>query len=140
MIKKKLPKELRVCAEKCGAVCCKYVTVKIDAPRTNCDFDEIRWFVSHEGVTVIIESRLWYVQFDTRCKFLDGSNLCSNYENRFDVCREYGMDNCEASDGEPPVVFRTMEEFDEFLEKRKQKRKKRAARRSKRKKASEVTK
>jgi len=134
MTKKKLPKEVRRCAERCGAKCCKYVTVKIDAPRTKCDFDEIRWFLAHEDVSVIIESRLWYVQFDTRCEFLTRSNLCSNYENRFDVCREYAMDNCDDSDAEPPTVFRRIEEFDKFIEKRKRARKRRATDKSKRKK------
>jgi Fe-S-cluster containining protein len=134
MTKKKLPKEVRLCAEKCGAKCCKYATVKIDAPRTKCDFDEIRWFLAHDDVSVIIESRLWYLQFDTRCEFLSRSNLCSNYENRFELCREYAMDNCEDSDAEPPIVFSRTEEFDKFIEKRQRSRKRRATDKRKRKK------
>ena len=126
MTKKKLLKEVRACAERCGAKCCKYVTVKIDAPRRKCDFDEIRWFLAHDDVSVIIESRLWYLQLDTRCEFLSRSNLCSNYENRFELCREYAMDNCEDSDAEAPIVFSRTEEFDKFIEKRQRSRKRRA--------------
>ncbi len=132
MSTKRLAVQLRKCAEKCQARCCKYVTVKIDAPRYKCDIDEIRWFLAHESLAIVIESRLWYLQFDTRCKFLGESNLCSNYENRFDVCREYDVNNCEGTDGEPPIVFRTVEEFDAFIERRKQGRKRRAAAKSKR--------
>jgi len=134
MVRRKLPESVRKCAVECGAMCCKYVTIKIPAPRWKCDIDEIRWFLAHENITVFIESRLWYVQFAARCRFLNSSNLCSIYGDRFETCRDYTMETCEASDGEPPIVFNTTEEFDEFIEERKRKR--RDARRKQKKKQS----
>ena len=109
---------------KCGARCCRYVTVKIPAPKDRVDRDEIRWFLHHENISVMIEHRKWMLQVDTRCKNLTEDHRCAIYAKRPDVCREYETDACDyrLTKEEMPILFRSPEEFDRFLQARKERR------------------
>lgn len=80
----------------CDGKCCKYVAVEIDGPFSKDDVDAIKWYVSHENVTVYLDNDdEWMVEFMTRCKYLGEDNRCTNYENRSDICRDYKHDECE---------------------------------------------
>ena len=115
----------------CGAKCCKYITIKIDAPRDKIDRDEIRWFLHHENISVMIERRLWFLQVYTRCKNLARDNRCAIYDNRPEVCRQYEMEECEhlGEEDEGTIEFYKPEEYDRFLEEKKKRRKKRRRKR-----------
>ncbi|HEU4335670.1 MAG TPA: YkgJ family cysteine cluster protein, partial [Candidatus Eisenbacteria bacterium] len=75
--------------------CCRYVAVEIPKPRTKLDFDNIRWYVLHQNVSVTVDwEGNWLVQFDTPCEWLrDGR--CTHYELRPEICREYDPKECE---------------------------------------------
>jgi len=75
--------------------CCQYVALEIDKPVTRKDFDQIRWYVLHRGVSVYIDAqRDWYIQFETKCDWLtDG--VCTHYELRPQLCRDYSIETCE---------------------------------------------
>ena len=108
----------------CGALCCRYITVEMDEPARNVDVDEIRWFLAHEDVEVFIEDKRWYVQVRTKCKHLTANNRCDVYGDRFDVCRQHGPEECEASDGQTDAIeFHTTAEFDAYWARKKAKRK-----------------
>ena len=110
---------------RCGGKCCRYITIQIDRPTRKVDVDEIRWFLAHHNVEVFIEDRKWYVQAYNRCKHLTEDNRCAIYEDRFQVCREHGVDECEESDGQvEATIFRTTEEFDAYWSGEKAKRRK----------------
>jgi Fe-S-cluster containining protein len=134
--KKKQKKAGHGDCDTCGAKCCRYVVTEIDKPRRKIDREEIRWFLAHENVIVYYDTddKTWNVQFMTRCTHLDENNRCRIYGDRFDVCRDYDTETCEASDGElEAVIFNTTEEFDEWWaekkrEKRRRKRRKQRAR------------
>jgi Fe-S-cluster containining protein len=112
----------------CKGRCCSYVTVEIDKPTDKVDRDEIRWFLAHENIQVFLEDGDWYVQFYTRCKHLTAEGMCGIYEDRFDVCREHGTDECEMSDGPTDaVIFTETEEFDRWWAERKRKKKEKKA-------------
>lgn len=85
---------------KCDGHCCKYVTVELDPPKEDIDFEELKWFLCHENVTVYIDHEDgWYVEFQTPCKFQDPkTNLCKIYEKRTRVCAEHGTEDCEDAD------------------------------------------
>ncbi|MDW8239700.1 MAG: YkgJ family cysteine cluster protein [Acidobacteriota bacterium] len=118
-----LPAQVDICANQCQARCCKYIIVKIPAPRTRMDHEEIRWWVAHEGVSVHIAQRKWYLQVFTRCTHLTPNNLCSAYDKRPDVCRDYEPDNCEfTAELDIQREFRTMQEYDQYLEEKRFKR------------------
>jgi len=114
----------------CDGKCCKYITIEIERPTRKADVDEIRWFLAHENIEVFIEDGEWYVQVNNRCKHLTADNRCAIYEDRYQVCRDHDIEECEGSDGEvEAVIFRTTQEFDAYWSRKKAKRKKGRGRR-----------
>ena len=105
--------------ECCNAECCRYVATEIDKPEKESDFEEIKWFVSHENVHVYVdEDGEWYVEFTTPCKFLGKDNKCTNYENRPKVCKDYDHDECTFYNGSPEVItFNSVEDVERYIEK-----------------------
>lgn len=112
-----LSPQAAICSQQCQARCCKYIIVKIPAPRTRADHEEIRWWVAHEGISVHIAQRKWYLQVFTRCSYLTPTNLCGAYEKRPEVCRDYDPGDCEfTAKVDIEREFHTMEEYDRYLE------------------------
>ena len=89
-----------VLCEHCTAACCHYVALPIDEPESRRDFDDIRWYLMHEGVTVFVEDGDWYLQFRARCKNLQPDFRCGIYETRPSICREYKAGDCDYGGGE----------------------------------------
>ena len=90
--------ELIVC-EHCTAVCCKYLALPLDTPTRPRDFDDLRWYLMHEHISVFIEDGAWYIQFATRCRNLQADNRCGVYANRPQICREYKAGECDYESG-----------------------------------------
>jgi Fe-S-cluster containining protein len=112
-------KKAESCPEACQAMCCRYVATKINAPRTKIDWDEIFWFLCHENVEVFIESRKWYVLFDTPCRNLDARSRCVVYSRRPHVCRQHEEENCEYwGEGEGKLTLRTPEDLKKYMKRR----------------------
>jgi uncharacterized protein len=86
--------------EHCTAACCGYIALPIEEPDTRRDFDDMRWYLMHEGVTVFVDDGDWYVQFRTRCRNLAADHRCGIYETRPKICREYKAENCDYAAGE----------------------------------------
>ncbi|MCH7527496.1 MAG: YkgJ family cysteine cluster protein [Planctomycetes bacterium] len=89
-----------VLCEHCTAECCRYIALPIDKPTTKRDFDDIRWYLMHEGIIIFVEDGDWYVQFRTRCKHLQADFRCGIYEKRPAICREYKADGCDYVGGD----------------------------------------
>lgn len=83
-----------LCA-RCGGKCCRYFALPIDTPKTRRDFDDVRWYLCHEGTMVYVEEGEWYLEVRTVCRHLDERNRCRIYEHRPAVCREHSPDDCE---------------------------------------------
>jgi uncharacterized protein len=88
-----------VLCEHCTAACCRYLAIPLDKPRSARDYDDIRWYLMHEGISVFVEDGDWYIQFQARCKNLGSDNLCMTYETRPQICREYEPGECDYSVG-----------------------------------------
>lgn len=86
--------------EHCTAVCCQYVALPIDKPESRRDFDDMRWYLMHEGVIVFVEEGEWYIQFRTRCRNLLPDFKCGVYETRPSICREYKAQDCDYVGGD----------------------------------------
>lgn len=81
---------------KCGGKCCTYFCFEIDEPEDYEEFEDIRWYVLHEGVTVHIDDGDWYIGIENRCKALDPYGRCGIYEDRPLICRSYSTeDGCD---------------------------------------------
>jgi Fe-S-cluster containining protein len=88
-----------VLCEQCAAACCRYIALPIDKPKSARDYDDIRWYLMHQGVSVFVEDDEWYCQFQTRCRNLGADNLCTVYETRPEICREYEPGDCDYAGG-----------------------------------------
>ena len=88
-----------LCA-RCAALCCRQVALPIDNPTTANDFDNVRWYLMHEGVHVFVEEGQWYLAFASKCKHLQDDNRCGVYETRPRICRGYDTSGCEWHGGE----------------------------------------
>ena len=71
----------------------------MDKPSTKRDYDDIRWYLMHENIIVFVEEGDWYIQFQTRCRNLGADNLCTIYETRPEICREYQPRDCDYAPG-----------------------------------------
>ena len=86
--------------DQCAALCCRYFALPIDNPTTRKDFDNVRWYLLHENVTIFVEKSQWYLGVAARCKKLQSDNRCGIYLTRPSVCRAYSTDNCDWHGGE----------------------------------------
>ena len=89
-----------VLCEQCPAACCRYLALPIDLPRTQRDYDDIRWYLMHEGISVFVEEGDWFIQIQTRCNNLGADNLCQIYEERPEICAEYEAHDCDYCGGD----------------------------------------
>ena len=109
-----------VLCEHCTAACCHYLALPIDKPRTRRDYDDIRWYLMHHGITVFVEDGDWFVQYQTKCKSLGGDNLCQSYETRPEICEEYEPIGCDYSgdDYTYDELFTHHKQIEEYYHKR----------------------
>ncbi len=107
----------KTCAD-CNGKCCKYVAMEIDIPEVIEDFENIKWYVAHENIHVYIEEDgTWNIEFITKCKYLGKNNKCENYENRPEICKKYGQDECPFhNDYEESYSFRSIEDVEKYIE------------------------
>lgn len=97
---KKKAKKLSVtrACQKCEGKCCRYFAQPIETPEDWDDFDDIRWYLCHEDVSVFVEEGDWYLNVQNKCRYLSEKDyLCQNYEMRPGICRKYDTDNCDLS-------------------------------------------
>lgn len=85
--------------EHCLAACCRYIALPLDKPTSAKDYDDIRWYLMHQGISVFVEEGDWYIQFQTRCKNLGADNRCGIYESRPEICRDYEPGECDYAGG-----------------------------------------
>lgn len=85
--------------EHCLAACCRYIALPLDRPTTAKDYDDIRWYLMHQGISVFVEEGDWYIQFQTRCKNLGLDNRCGIYDSRPQICRTYEPGECDYAGG-----------------------------------------
>lgn len=90
----------KLCKE-CGAKCCQYFCFEIDEPDDCEEFEDVRWYLAHENVSVHIdEDGDWYISLANRCRYLGPDGRCADYDNRPLICRTYDMDGCDHTGGD----------------------------------------
>lgn len=103
--------------EGCSAKCCRYVALQIDTPRSKEDFEKIRWYLAHKGITVFVEKKKWYLDIANECRFLKKDHRCGIYEKRPLVCRNHSPYDCERNDSVfgHEHVFSSIDELDTYI-------------------------
>ena len=104
-----------VCRE-CGSKCCRYFCFQIDEPDDFAEFDDLRWYLLHEGVTLHIDGGDWYISIANRCKALAEDGNCRIYADRPVICRKYSTDNCDFTGGDYGYdqYFETPEDIEKY--------------------------
>jgi Fe-S-cluster containining protein len=103
--------------EHCTGVCCRYLALPIDEPEDRGDFDDIRWYLMHEGISVFVEDGEWYLYIAADCRHLQPDFRCSAYRTRPRICREYTTENCDYHSGDYgwDQHFTCPEHLDEYV-------------------------
>ncbi len=87
--------------DRCTGMCCRYFALPIDTPKTGDDYDDIRWFLCHKGITVFVEDGDWYVNIKNKCRHLSEKDYrCRIYDKRPNICRKYRHATCDLVEGE----------------------------------------
>ena len=85
----------------CTGQCCRYFALPIENPEDRDDYDDIRWYLCHENVTVFVEDGEWYVNIKNKCTHLSEEDYkCQIYEDRPNICRTYDDDECDYVEGD----------------------------------------
>ncbi|MBN1788125.1 MAG: YkgJ family cysteine cluster protein [Sedimentisphaerales bacterium] len=98
MAKKKAKK--KVSCSQCTGLCCRYMALPIETPEDREDFDDIRWYLVHRGVSVFVEDGDWYLNIENRCKYLSKDHRCKIYDKRPQICRDHKIKDCELTHDE----------------------------------------
>jgi uncharacterized protein len=104
----------------CEAKCCKYFALQIDTPKRKSDFENIRWYLAHENVSVFVDKRKWFLNVDNKCRYLTDDHQCTIYSRRPELCREHDPTDCEKhhDNFNHTHHFKTIGAFDKYLDKR----------------------
>ena len=89
----------KICQE-CRAKCCTYFCFEMDKPDSYEEFEDVRWYLCHEGVSVHIDEGDWYISIENRCTRLGGDDLCTAYGDRPVICRTYDTAKCDHTGGD----------------------------------------
>lgn len=101
--------------------CCKYVSVEIDKPVTKAEIEDVKFYLYHEGVSVYIDHENdWYILFKSRCGKLDSNGLCTIYEYRPPICKNFERDSCHEEDWNTShkVLFQDVKDLMRYLRRR----------------------
>lgn len=123
------PDQFTVCTRLCGARCCRYITVAVPAPRSEADWDEVRWWLAHEGTLVSQDDEGWMLHVRTPCRNLRSDNACAVYPDHMLACQDYDPSDCEFTGEVPFDVLLTCEtDLARYLERRRLRRGREVAR------------
>jgi Fe-S-cluster containining protein len=103
--------------EKCNGLCCRYFALPIETPTDKDDYDDIRWYLCHEDITVFVEDGDWYINIKNKCRHLTSKNRCAIYEKRPRICREYRHSDCDFVEGRYnyELHFTSAKQMEEYI-------------------------
>ena len=91
----------KVLCDQCTGLCCRYFALPIETPEDKEDYDDIRWYLCHKGITVFVEDGDWYLNIKNRCKYLSERDYrCKIYDKRPNICKGYTIRDCDLAEGE----------------------------------------
>ena len=103
---------------KCTGLCCRYFAHPIDDPEDWDDYDDIRWYLCHENVTVFVEDGDWYINVKNKCRYLSEKDYnCMNYDKRPKICRLYEEKTCDytSNDYDYDLHFEDDRQMEEYM-------------------------
>lgn len=107
--------------QKCTGLCCRYVALPIETPDDWDDYDDIRWYLYHEDISVFVEEGDWYINMKNKCtKLSEEDYKCMIYDIRPKICRGYKDENCDLTSDDDAsydyeLHFTTPEQMEEYM-------------------------
>jgi len=104
--------------DKCTGLCCRYFALPIETPESKQDYDDIRWYLCHNDITVFVEDGDWYLNVKNKCRHVtEKGNRCRIYDKRPKICRDYKTSNCDFTEGEYDyeLHFTNDKEMEEYI-------------------------
>jgi len=81
---KKRGRPRRACREPYG----DFLTVPLETPEDWADFDDIRWYLAHERVSVFVWQGDWYLRVHNKCRYLSRTDrVCQIHRKKPSICR-----------------------------------------------------
>ena len=110
-------KKRKIQCDKCAGLCCRYFALPLDTPDDWDDYDDIRWYLCHEDISVFIEEGEWYLNVKNKCANLGDGNRCAIYDVRPKICRGYKMDDCDftGSEYDYEMHFTSAHQMEEYM-------------------------
>jgi len=106
--------------DECKGECCRKLAFCIESPKNVIDFQDMKWYLYHEGTIVYIDNEGdWMVQVPVKCSKLDKDGRCTIYKDRPPICRLSKVEECEKNTNEMEVVFRTVEDLEKYMKQQK---------------------
>lgn len=108
----------KLLCDKCTGLCCRYFALPIETPEDREDYDDIRWYLCHENVTVFVEDGDWYINIKNKCKHLSKKDYkCNIYDKRPKICRGYKTSQCDLIEGEYDyqLHFTSSKQMEEYI-------------------------
>ncbi|MDD4889044.1 MAG: YkgJ family cysteine cluster protein [Phycisphaerae bacterium] len=88
---------------RCNARCCRYFCFQIGDPCTYEEFEQVRWYLAHSGISVHVDpDGGWWIFIENRCRCLEDTKAgprCVAYANRPLICRRFSPDTCDFTCG-----------------------------------------
>jgi len=115
--------QFAICTQDCGGRCCRYITVSFSTPRAQMDWDEMRWWLAHEGVMLSKDEDGWLLHIQTPCGNLRADSACGVYPHHMGTCKDYDGAECEFTGPlDYDLVFKSEMDLAHYIERRKLKR------------------
>ncbi len=103
-----------ITCNECKGDCCRRIAVYIPKPRSKADFEDIKWYLYHEGISVYIDNEdEWLVVYPAKCMNLK-QGKCMIYDHRPPVCRDAKVSECERNIKEVKVLFENVEDLERY--------------------------
>ena len=103
---------------KCTGLCCRYFALPLEDPEDWDDYDDIRWYLTHEDVTVFVEDDDWYLNVKNKCRHLSSKDYkCEIYDVRPKICRGYKVEDCDftGNDYDYELHFTNDKQMEEYM-------------------------
>ena len=100
--------------------CCESVSIEVDAPRSNHEYDQWIWALLHQNLEMYLERpERWYLYIHTKCEQLNDDGRCRIYGRHPVLCREYDPRSCERRAPLSDIVawFKSAADLDVWLAK-----------------------
>lgn len=109
------PKINKMLCDGCSQ-CCEYVNIIIKKPQTKKEIDKVFWYILHNLTICIDKDNDWMVYLPFKCRALNKEKMCTIYNTRPTICREYTQMKCEKyNNDDEEQIFINEKEFLKYI-------------------------